>query len=215
MKNRLSSLPLQLLAFVVLPLLVLLMVVAFGGVALHQAEMRDMLVDHNRQIVAGAAASLSEQLAQRQRALIELAATVENEEQAQTALGNRLAARVFDGASHSMQPTGICSRRCRPHRMDRPCGMGCEMGKITVLPLYAPGKTCAGSYPTLHSNRAHKPQALCRLMRCSRPTSDQSHARTAQIFTFWDRMAMFYSDPIYVGQHFDDDHERSGVTLEL
>ena len=45
MKNRLSSLPLQLLVFVILPLLVLLMVVAFGGVALHQAEMRDMLSD--------------------------------------------------------------------------------------------------------------------------------------------------------------------------
>ena len=72
MKIRPPSLPLQLLVLVVLPLLVLLMVVAFGGVALHQAAMRDMLVNHNDQVVAGAAFGLSEQLAQRRAILSEL-----------------------------------------------------------------------------------------------------------------------------------------------
>lgn len=76
MKLRLTSLPLQLLAFVVLPLLILLVVVAFGGVALHQAEMRDMLVDHNRQMVSGAASVLSEQLNQRQHILASFASEV-------------------------------------------------------------------------------------------------------------------------------------------
>jgi len=69
MKIRPASLPLQLLAFVVLPLLVLLVIVAFGGVALHQTAMRDMLVTHNDQVILGAASGLSDQLAQR-RALL-------------------------------------------------------------------------------------------------------------------------------------------------
>lgn len=73
MKPRLASLPLQLLVFVILPLLMLLVVVAFGGVALHQAEMREMLVNHNRQMVSGAAQTLSAQLAQRQDVLTALA----------------------------------------------------------------------------------------------------------------------------------------------
>ncbi|WP_119071376.1 sensor histidine kinase [Aggregatilinea lenta] len=76
MKLRLTSLPLQLLVFVVLPLLILLVIVAFGGVALHQAEMRDMLVDHNRQAVSGAAGALSGQLVQRQHILASFASEV-------------------------------------------------------------------------------------------------------------------------------------------
>jgi signal transduction histidine kinase len=72
MKIRPPSLPLQLLVLVVLPLLVLLMVVAFGGVALHQAAMHDMLVNHNAQVMAGAAFALSEQLGQRRAILSEL-----------------------------------------------------------------------------------------------------------------------------------------------
>jgi signal transduction histidine kinase len=70
---RLASLPLQLLALVVLPLLALLVLVAFGGVAVHQAEMRDLLVDHNRQLTSAAAAALSGQLEQRQNVLASLA----------------------------------------------------------------------------------------------------------------------------------------------
>jgi len=73
MNLRLTSLPLQLLVFIVLPLLILLVIVAFGGVALHQAEMRDMLVNHNRQVVSGAAITLSEQLDQRQHILAAIA----------------------------------------------------------------------------------------------------------------------------------------------
>lgn len=69
---RLTSLPLQLLALVVLPLLALLVLVAFGGVAVHQAEMRDLLVNHNRQLTSAAAAALSGQLEQRQDVLVNL-----------------------------------------------------------------------------------------------------------------------------------------------
>ena len=73
MTHRLTSLPLQLLVFIVLPLLILLVVVAFGGVVMHQAEMRDLLVNHNRQVVSGAADNLSGQLNQRQQILAGLA----------------------------------------------------------------------------------------------------------------------------------------------
>jgi signal transduction histidine kinase len=73
MKLRPTSLPLQLLVFIVLPLLILLLVVAFGGVVMHQAEMRDLLVNHNRQVVSGAADNLSGQLDQRQQVLTALA----------------------------------------------------------------------------------------------------------------------------------------------
>lgn len=75
---RLASLPLQLLALVVLPLLALLVLVAFGGVAVHQAEMRDLLVDHNRQLTSAAAAALSGQLEQRQNVLVGLARVAED-----------------------------------------------------------------------------------------------------------------------------------------
>jgi len=95
MKKRLSSLPLQLLIFVVLPLLVLLVVLAFGGVALHQDEMREMLVNHNRQTVTGAAISLSEQLTQRKMALSQFIDTVENEQQAAEMLADSLWLTTF------------------------------------------------------------------------------------------------------------------------
>ncbi len=98
MKIRPTSLPLQLLIFVVLPLLVLLMVVAFGGVALHQAAMRDMLVAHNDQVVAGAALSLSDQLAQRREILSTLDLPASDTETAQRVLEtSRWLHMLFDG----------------------------------------------------------------------------------------------------------------------
>ncbi len=73
MKRSFGGLPLQILALLVLPLLILVLVVAFGGVALHQSAMRDMVADHNLHAVQGAAASLSKQLALRQDILTRLA----------------------------------------------------------------------------------------------------------------------------------------------
>ena len=57
-----SRFPLQILTFVVLPLLALVLIVAIGGAALHQAAMRDMILDHNLHAVRGAAGSLSHAL---------------------------------------------------------------------------------------------------------------------------------------------------------
>ncbi len=88
MKNLLSSFPFRLLAFLILPILVLLMLISFGGVALHQEAMRDLLVEHNQQAVRGTAVTLSEQLKQRREILMALAANIENGQDVQTTLEN-------------------------------------------------------------------------------------------------------------------------------
>jgi len=87
--KRLSSLPLQILFFVILPLLALLVLVAFGGVAIHQSEMRDMIAERNLQVVRGTAASLSLRLEQRRAVLAVLAAEV---------AGGRDASEVLDAS---------------------------------------------------------------------------------------------------------------------
>lgn len=98
MKLRLTSLPLQLLIFVVLPLLILLMIVAFGGVALHQAEMRDLLVNHNQQVIAGAASTLSGQIDQRQHVLAAFASeTASSRSPEETLDAARWIPALFDG----------------------------------------------------------------------------------------------------------------------
>lgn len=89
MIKRLSSLPLQILFFVILPLLALLVLVAFGGVAIHQSEMRDMIAERNLQVVRGTAASLSLRLEQRRAVLAVLAAEV---------AGGRDASEVLDAS---------------------------------------------------------------------------------------------------------------------
>jgi signal transduction histidine kinase len=90
-----SRLPLQILTFVVMPSMALVLLVAFGGVALHQAAMRDMVVNHNLYAVRGAAASLSQQLAQRSAVLAELART------------SRQAAGGVDGGSEALFSEGV------------------------------------------------------------------------------------------------------------
>ena len=72
MKRTAPSLTIQLLTFLILPLLMLLVVVAIGGTALHQSAMRDQLAGHNLQVVAGTAAEISAQMAQRQAILNDL-----------------------------------------------------------------------------------------------------------------------------------------------
>jgi signal transduction histidine kinase len=57
-----ASLPLQLFTILALPLLILLIIVAFGSVTLHQLAMRDLVAGHDVQAVRGVAASLGERL---------------------------------------------------------------------------------------------------------------------------------------------------------
>lgn len=68
MKRLTDSSP-QLFIFLVLPLLVLLVGVAFGSITLHQRSMRETLVEHHKRIIPGIANNLSRQLEQRQTVL--------------------------------------------------------------------------------------------------------------------------------------------------
>ncbi len=98
MRIRPTSLPLQLLILVILPLLTLLLIIALGGAALHQAAMRDMLVSHNAQVVAGAAASLSDQLEQHREVLAMLQLPADNHQALQQTLAAmRWLPTLFDG----------------------------------------------------------------------------------------------------------------------
>lgn len=64
MKLSLNSLPLQLFAFLALPLLFLLTLLAFGSAALHQIAMRDLVASQDVYAIRGAAEGLSERLEQ-------------------------------------------------------------------------------------------------------------------------------------------------------
>lgn len=63
--GRLRGLSAQLLLLTVLPLTVLLIVVAFAGINLHQRDMRDLVGERDRRAVAVTAAALNEQIADR------------------------------------------------------------------------------------------------------------------------------------------------------
>lgn len=67
--KRLTDSSLQLFVFLVLPLLVLLVGVAFGSITLHQRTMRETLVEHHKRIIPGIANNLARQLEQRQTVL--------------------------------------------------------------------------------------------------------------------------------------------------
>lgn len=99
MKRSAPSLTLQLLTFLILPLLILLVVVAIGGTALHQSAMRDQLASHNLQVVVGTAAEISAQMAQRQAILNALAAELETPQGAEALLqrSDSWLRTLFDG----------------------------------------------------------------------------------------------------------------------
>lgn len=59
---RLRGLPLQLYAVTVLPLTVLLLIIAFGSVALHQNDMRSLVGERDERAVQSAAAALDSEL---------------------------------------------------------------------------------------------------------------------------------------------------------
>ncbi len=205
MKNRLSSLPLQLLAFVVLPLLVLLMVVAFGGVALHQAEMRDMLVDHNRRVVAGAAASLSDQLAQRQSALADLVVTVEATDSASLLLEqSSWLNEFFDEGVTLYAADGHVLAALPP---DNPISLDGQQRNVTIFPLLEAGQDTTRIVITTPQNtgamQAVGIVSLDRLSSASILTSLHASDSTDVYLLGPNGLVIFHSDPVYIGQLFD------------
>ncbi|MCZ7667481.1 MAG: hypothetical protein M5U34_09840 [Chloroflexi bacterium] len=71
--KRWRSFPLQLFFFVVLPLTVLLLAIAFGSLGLHQRAMRTMVGERDERATRAAAAAISEQLKHRASAIRSLA----------------------------------------------------------------------------------------------------------------------------------------------
>ena len=71
--RRWRGLPLQLFALTVLPLAVLLVIVAFGSVALHQEAMRSLVGERDERATRAAAAAITEQLNHRASAIRSLA----------------------------------------------------------------------------------------------------------------------------------------------
>jgi len=70
---RWRGLPLQLFGITVLPLTVLLLVITFGSLALHQSSMRDLVGERNERATRSAANAISEQLYHRSTAVRNLA----------------------------------------------------------------------------------------------------------------------------------------------
>ncbi len=69
LRIRSRSLIIQLLAFVVLPILILLMIVSYEGVALHEHAMRALVGERDERAIRAAAAGLSDRFAQRRLTL--------------------------------------------------------------------------------------------------------------------------------------------------
>jgi HAMP domain-containing protein len=220
MKNRLSSLPLQLLVFVVLPLLALLMIVAFGGVALHQSEMREMLVDHNRQVVAGAAASLSEQLAQRQTALSELIAAVENDEQAQAVLEQSDWLRVFfDGGVALYAADGQLLAALPPvPDVSILRAWDTRWAEAPFFPIYEPGQMAVQVVITTPPQpvgiRAAGLVSLDNLSAFKILSGLHAVRSTEAYILGADGTALYHSDPAYIGQRFEAAITRADTATE-
>ncbi|HET9590035.1 MAG TPA: hypothetical protein VFO91_14720 [Anaerolineales bacterium] len=73
----LRDLTVQLLAITVLPLTVLLLLIAFGSVSLHQQDMRALVGERDERAVQAAAAALTSELNQRGTSISQLAALAE------------------------------------------------------------------------------------------------------------------------------------------
>lgn len=71
--SRWRGLPLQLLFFTILPLTILLLIIAFGSLGLHQRAMRTMVGERDERSTRAAAAAITEQLNHRSAAVRSLA----------------------------------------------------------------------------------------------------------------------------------------------
>src|SRR4026209_2228817 len=73
----LRGLTVQLLAITVLPLTLLLLIIAFGSVSLHQRDMRALVGERDERAVQAAAAAMASELHHRAANIINLVALVE------------------------------------------------------------------------------------------------------------------------------------------
>jgi len=93
----LRGLTVQLLAITVLPLTVLLLLIAFGSVSLHQQDMRALVGERDERAVQAAAAALASELHHRAASISHLAALAESSESANSIHITEDLAADFDG----------------------------------------------------------------------------------------------------------------------
>ncbi len=106
--KRWRSFPLQLFVFIVLPLTLLLFIVAFGGLSLHQQAMRSMVGERDQRATRAAAAAISKQLNHRAAAVRNLvlqASVTETPEHALNDLSFMLP--EFDGGLAVFDANGV------------------------------------------------------------------------------------------------------------
>ena len=210
MRLRLTSLPLQLLVFVVLPLLLLLVVVAFGGVALHQAEMRDLLVNHNLQVVSSAAENLSAQLDQRQSVLAVLATEAASRSPDYLKDSAELLLPLFDGGvavyagggDLVAAPSSQTDWQALAERIARPT-------PPAVLPLVEPGQntTRVVLIATAANAQNIRVAGVVSLNALSLVHELESRHSSGSIHVYLlgsDGMVLYHSDPTQVGKRFAD-----------
>ncbi|MAT96259.1 MAG: hypothetical protein CL608_03875 [Anaerolineaceae bacterium] len=85
---RIPSLPLQLFIIIVLPLTLLLLVIAFGSLGLHQRAMRTMVGERDERATRAASAAITEQIHYRQSAIRSVALQAANVSEPEHALAD-------------------------------------------------------------------------------------------------------------------------------
>jgi len=102
----LGGLSVQLLAVTILPLTMLLLLIAFGSVSLHQQDMRALVGERDERAVQSAAAALSSELHHRAASITDLAALTEVSGQTSTVLTTGDLAADFDGGLAYLNENG-------------------------------------------------------------------------------------------------------------
>lgn len=204
MKIRPTSLPLQLLILVVLPLLGLLLIIALGGTALHQAAMREMLVSHNAQMVAGAATSLSDQLAQRRDVLAAL--LTDRQALPETLSAMRWLLPLFDGGVAVYAADGqVLATLPDGSQWQSIAPQVADPAPSAAWPLVTPGQnaTRLAILAAVGDLRVAGVVSLAGLP--FRPVLQSLHESpsTTVYLLDSDGVVLYHSDPAYVGQRFE------------
>ena len=102
----LRGLSVQMLAITVLPLTLLLLLIAFGSVSLHQQDMRALVGDRDERAVRSAAAALASELHHRAASITDLAALAELSNDTTPNYTSDDLASDFDGGLAYLDPNG-------------------------------------------------------------------------------------------------------------
>src|SRR5512145_1366067 len=103
----LRGLTVQLLAVTVLPLTVLLLLIAFGSVSLHQQDMRALVGERDERAVQSAAAAMESELHHRAASISDLTLLVETSGQRNAISPTEDLRSDFDGGLAYLDPNGV------------------------------------------------------------------------------------------------------------